>query len=391
MPGPDLFDVLLRQHGAESLGRNYVFVRLARMNIAGHIDYSETSRILSAIRRKAEWGPVWLQAAERHRAMAEAARSNGAFTSAGDAFLRAALCAHWATLYAPPETKNTAHQLSLDLYAAGSPYFEPPARRIEIEIWDDKLPAYVRLPTGGTDKAIVMIGGADTNKEELHHWGTEFCRRGFMTVTFDGPGQGELSARYGRSMMRFDTFHEAVSAVIDACETEAGSPLSGIGVFGNSLGGYLALDAGMRDDRIGAVICNGGFCDARSMSSWPDGVLLAFASCLGITDQQELREHISGSLDLAKVDAKNRPPALVIHGGREDLSTEEEARDAAKTVDGHLVVVEDGWHTCTNRDHLVSALFGDWMEAALAGKVSSGYRESRATDEADYPGILSVP
>lgn len=52
MPGPDQLDTLLRVHGGEVLGRNYVFVRLARMNVAGHIDYSETSRILEAIRRK---------------------------------------------------------------------------------------------------------------------------------------------------------------------------------------------------------------------------------------------------------------------------------------------------------------------------------------------------
>lgn len=34
------------------LGCNYVFVRLERMNLAGPIDYSETSRILEVIRSK---------------------------------------------------------------------------------------------------------------------------------------------------------------------------------------------------------------------------------------------------------------------------------------------------------------------------------------------------
>lgn len=53
--GPDLLDTLLRVHGAEELGRHYLFVRLARLNVAGLIDYSETSRILQAIRRRADW------------------------------------------------------------------------------------------------------------------------------------------------------------------------------------------------------------------------------------------------------------------------------------------------------------------------------------------------
>jgi hypothetical protein len=60
-----------------------------------------------------------------------------------------------------------------------------------------------------------MLGGADTNKKELHHWGTELTRRGFAVLPFDGPGQGELAARYNRLTMRFDRFHEPVSTVID--------------------------------------------------------------------------------------------------------------------------------------------------------------------------------
>lgn len=394
MPGPDLLDTLLRVHGAEALGREYVFVRLARMNVAGHVDYSEISRILQQIRRKADWYPVWMAASERHAALAEAAREAGATTSAGDAFLRAALCAHWATFFAKPAEKSSGHSRSLDLYAAGATWFEPPSQRVEIPFDGDVLPGYLRRPAGvEAPQLVLMLGGADTNKEELHYWGTQLTRRGFAVLPFDGPGQGELSARYGRLTMRFDRFHRAVSTVIDWVKTqelELGLDLNGIALFGNSLGGYLGLDAALRDERIQVVISNGGFADAAERELWPDGVITAFNSCLGIDDPKDVRKHVEEHLDLSKVPVANAPIALVVHGGKEDLSDEDEARRAAQTVDGTLLVVEDGWHTCTNRDHLISPIFADWTAAAMAGGVRRGYREVRVMDEEGYAAVLAT-
>jgi len=392
MAGPDLFDTLLRLHGAEALGREYVFVRLARMNIAGHIDYSEISRVLGGIHRKADWVSQWMEASDRHHALAVSAELRGAHVSAGDAFLRAALCAHWASLYADESQKTMTHQRSLELYGAGARWYEPPSVRVEIPFAGDALPGYLRqFPSDSECPVVVVLGGADTNKEELHHWGTQFARRGFAVLVVDGPGQGELSARYDRPLMRFDRYNEAVSTVVDWIHAE-GIGLDGerIGVFGNSLGGYLALDAALRDKRIGAVISNGGFCDAASMSRWPDGVMRAFASCLGIEDRADIANHLQEHLDLARVPVAHRPPSLVIHGGREDLAEEDESRRAAQAVDGTLLVVEDGWHTCTNRDHLISPLMTDWMDAALTGRTRSGYTEVRIRNDRGYHALFEV-
>jgi 2,6-dihydroxypseudooxynicotine hydrolase len=386
--GPDLLDQLLRLQGAETLGRSYVFVRLARINIAGHLDYSETSRVLSAIRSRSDWFPTWMAAAERHEALGAAARAVGADVSAGDGYLRAALCAHWATMFGDEPTKSRAHERSLALYAEGAPLFEPPAWRAEIPFEGDVIPAWVRNPPGASRGVVLMIGGADTNKEELHHWGTELLRRGLDVVAFDGPGQGELAARYGRLPMRFDAFHRAVSTVIDWVGEQWGEDASPLGVFGNSLGGYLALDAGRRDPRIGAVISNGGFCDARLRGSWPAPVIRAFGSCLGLADDDEVLAHVAEHLDLARVPAGHTPATLVVHGGREDLSGEDEAAAAAKLMDGTLLVLDDGWHTCTNRDHVVSPLFADWMAAALSGRAPAGARTVRGADESVYGRVL---
>lgn len=392
MSGPDLFDTLLRVHGAEDLGRQYVFVRLARMNIAGHIDYSEISRILQRIRRRADWLPTWMEASDRHNALALAADRRGARESAGDAYLRASLCAHWGSLYADDEQKTMAHRRSLELYGKGSPWFEPPSVRIEVPFEGDVLPGYLRRrQSNDASPVVLMLGGADTNKEELHHWGTEFTRRGFAVVAIDGPGQGELAARYRRLTMRFDTYHRSVSAVLDWLGENAQEvDTDRVGVFGNSLGGYLALDAARRDDRIKAVISNGGFCDGSSMDHWPTGVMRAFASCLGIEDADEIRAHLNSHLDLTRVPAAHDPRSLVIHGGREDLADEEESRRAAQVMDGTLLVMRDGWHTCTNRDHVISPVIADWLSTALAGPTRRGFNEIHIDDEYGYRALFEV-
>ena len=390
-PGPDLLDQFLRLHGAETIGRSYVFVRLARINIAGHIDYSETSRILSSIRARRDWFPTWMAAAERHAGLAAQATERGAHASAGDAYLRAALCAHWGTMFGDERTKTKAHRRSVELYTAGAAWFDPPSERAEIPFDGDVVPAWVRAPRGEPRGLVLMIGGADTNKEELHHWGTELARRGLRVVAFDGPGQGELAARYDRLVMRFDAFHRAVSAVVDWA-LEQWPDAGPVGIFGNSLGGYLALDAGRRDKRIAAVISNGGFCDARQRQAWPAPVVKAFGSCLGLGDDDAILAHVAEHLDLTRVEAVNEPAALVVHGGREDLSGEDEAADAARIMDGTLLVLSDGWHTCTNRDHVVSPLFADWLVEALAGRAPRGSRTVEGGDERAYTELFqSLP
>lgn len=389
--GPDLFDQLLRLHGAEKLGRSYLYVRLARYSVAGHLDYSEISRILAGIRRRTDWTSAWSAAAARHEALARAAEVRRAYVSAGDGYLRAALCHHWGSMFAEGDARTASHSRSVELYGCGAAYYRPPSRRIEIPFENDHLPAYVRMPTNvDRPPVILMIGGADTNKEELHHWGTQLTLRGFCVVPFDGPGQGELSARYGRLTMRFDTFHRAIGAVLDHLESSHPElDLDKVSIFGNSLGGYLGLDAALRDHRVKAVISNGGFADARSLDRWPPPVLAAFSSCLGIRDPQEVASHIREHLDLANVPRVNTPAALVVHGGREDLSEETEAAAAADAVGGSLLVVEDGWHTCTNRDHLVSAIFGDWFGAALHDPGSVSSRAVRTSDETGYAELFA--
>jgi hypothetical protein len=96
-----------------------------------------------------------------------------------------------------------------------------------------------------------------------------------------------------------------------------------------------------------------------------------------------VREH----LNLLAVPVENRPAALIVHGGLEDLVDESESQRAADAIGGTLFVINDGWHTATNRDHLASPVFADWMARALSG-TNHGPRTVHAQDERDFATLM---
>lgn len=391
------YDLLLRLHGAEALGREYVVVRLSRAQVNGHLDYSAISRILSSIRKLDDWYPVWERVGETFLRQAEAAEAAGHRVTAGEAFLRAAACFQFGQLGLPVALKERGHRRAVELYRRGAPYYEPPAEPVRIHLPDEgvEMPGYLRLPVGvERPPVVVMIDGADMNKEEFHHWGTEFTRRGLAVLTFDGPGQGELSARYGVTRMHLDRYELAVSACIDYLQTRPEVDALRVGCYGASLGGYLALRSAGHDERLLAAISNGGLYDGRYKHRWTYVTLENVRACFGTPTMEATRQYLAEKLSLAGVCERIRCPYMVIHGNREDLLPLDESRRMALEGRGLLVVFEDGWHTCTNRDHILSPLVADWIAAKLRRDERGTPREFQEVwirDESDYASVLGIP
>ena len=84
-----------------------------------------------------------------------------------------------------------------------------------------------------------------------------FLRRGMATFTFDGPGQGETWFQGGMIV----DFERATSAVIDYLDKLSQVDANRLGVFGPSMGGYLAPRSAACDTRIKACTFAGGMYD----------------------------------------------------------------------------------------------------------------------------------
>ena len=103
----------------------------------------------------------------------------------------------------------------------------------------------------------VIISGLESTKEEARTMEDGFLRRGMATFTFDGPGQGETWFQGGMIV----DFERATSAVIDYLEKLSQVDANQLGVFGPSMGGYLAPRSAACDKRIKACAFAGGMYD----------------------------------------------------------------------------------------------------------------------------------
>ena len=93
---------------------------------------------------------------------------------------------------------------------------------------------------------IVLFGGFDSYIEELFPMASEFARRGYDIVVFDGPGQGSILENQRVPMTA--EWHRPVAAVLDALG------LDGVTLIGGSLGGCLVIRAAAFERRVQRVV-----------------------------------------------------------------------------------------------------------------------------------------
>jgi 2,6-dihydroxypseudooxynicotine hydrolase len=356
---------LIRLHGTEHLGRTYVIVRLARMEVTGPLDYSDIQRILGGVIDHRTWYPAWRAEAAAAEAEAERLAGEARNVSAGDLFHRASACYHWGQYLARlgSDEKAEGRLGRVRCYRRAVELMDADIEPLSIPYADAVLPAYLhRAPEGTPGACVVMINGADSVKEEYHNWARQFVRRGLSVLTMDGPGQGEL---VGVLPMRLDAWEEPMAATIDALAASGMVDPDRIGVWGSSLGGFLAFRAAAFEPRIRAAVSSGGFYDFRDYRYWPVSTQLNVLEDLMLPSLSDVRAYLAERCSLEGLTERIGCPYLVIHGARDELVSIEEATRMAEGDRGELVVFEDGFHTCTNHNATLVPLMCDWMTDAL--------------------------
>jgi alpha-beta hydrolase superfamily lysophospholipase len=114
--------------------------------------------------------------------------------------------------------------------------------------WDgpDGAPAVVVLHglTVGTDVLRSAVPGRDPYQR--------LAAEGLHVLALDWPGHGRSGGQRGRLTYRLAM--DSVAAAVEAARTRWRAP---VGVLGMGLGGVLGFYAGLEEDGIGAVVCNG--------------------------------------------------------------------------------------------------------------------------------------
>jgi pimeloyl-ACP methyl ester carboxylesterase len=326
------------------------------------VDFNDFQRTTAEIERWEDWLEAWSATAEVHRRLAEQAEADGNTRTAGEAYVRAALCYHFGKFVwlVNLERHREATERAIACIYAAHRHLDPAAKRVELPFDGATLVGNLRRRPGrGATPLVLLLPGLDSTKEEFFNWEKVFLERGLATFSFDGPGQGESGFE---THIRPD-YEAAVSAALDALAWDGP-----VGACGVSLGGYYAPRAAAREPRLRAVAgVSGAFNFGECWDGLPPLTREAFAHHSGAGDEEEARSKAL-ELDLAPVIAELDRPALMVTGKLDRIIPwEQTKRIADEAPNGRFVLYEEGNHVCNNISYKYRPLVADWLAKELGG------------------------
>jgi 2,6-dihydroxypseudooxynicotine hydrolase len=327
------------------------------------VDANDFARTTGRVERWDQWLGAWCGTAEEHVALARDAEAAGRTVTAGEAWLRAAVCFHFAKfVWVLDELRSrAAADQAVAALRDAHRLLDPTAERIEAPLDGASVVANLRRPRGASrPPLVVLIAGLDSTKEEFFLLENLFHARGMATLSLDGPGQGEG----GYELPLRHDFEVAVAAILDALGDHDFGPIGALGV---SLGGYYAPRAAAFEPRIRAVAgISGPFCFGEIWDHLPPLTRETFVRRSHASDEEDGRRR-AGKLDLDGVLGRLDRPALFVTGKLDRLIPWEQTQRAAEGApQGELVLFEDGNHVCANVPYKARPLVADWLREKLA-------------------------
>jgi 2,6-dihydroxypseudooxynicotine hydrolase len=333
--------------------------------IQAGVDWNDFARTTAGIESWDGWLGAWCDTAEEHVTQAREAEAARRMVTAGEAWLRAAVCFHFAKfVWVVDEARSrAAADRAVAALRAAHRLLDPTAERIEAPLDHAAVVANLRRPPGAVRPPLVLlIPGLDSTKEEFFLLENLFLARGMATLSLDGPGQGEA----GYALPLRHDYEVGPAAILDAIADRDDVELERVGALGVSLGGYYAPRAAAFEPRIRAVAgISGPFCFGDIWDSLPELTRETFAHKSRAADAEDGRRR-ARELDLDGVLERLDRPALFVTGKLDRLIPWEQTQRAAEAApQGEFVLFEDGNHVCANVPYKARPLVADWLGERL--------------------------
>jgi 2,6-dihydroxypseudooxynicotine hydrolase len=270
--------------------------------------------------------------------------------------------------FEPIEARERAHKQSIDSYRHGSRHCQFPAEEFRFVADGVTIRGYLRTPVAPKQApCVILVGGANSTKEENHATANYFLRREMAVLTFDGPGQGEYLQDFDRPMRR-DAFDRAISGALDALAVDPRIEPGSIGLWGKASGSIPALHACSTDHRIKALALHPGtyrwsdFYDAFPVVPQK----LEMAAFLGARSFNDLARLIEVEMTVEDVVGQVTCPILAVSSEHDIIPADQGARLRAESRgDVSLVVLPGQVHG--GPPTIALPLEADWMRDQLVG------------------------
>ncbi len=330
------------------------------------VDYNDFVSTTARIARWDDWCREWCATGEIHEDLAREAQEKGSWVSAGEAYIAAALCYHFAKFLFQDHHDEymQAGQRSIEAFQQGLTILDPTGERLEIPFERAYLFATLRRPINVENPALViLLPGLDSTKEEFFYWENVFLKRGLATLSLEGPGQGEC----GYEIPIRSDYEIAVSTALDWLEGRNDLDLGRVGMAGVSLGGYYAVRAAAFEPRIKAAVGNcGPWNFGECWDATPGLTRATFTYHSGARDQVEAKAK-SYQLTLDGVAQRVQQPLLIIHGKLDRLIPWQQGEKIVQAAgeNAEFALFENGNHVCNNIPYIYRPLTADWLKEKL--------------------------
>jgi 2,6-dihydroxypseudooxynicotine hydrolase len=335
-----------------------------------------------------DWPTQWFQAGDEYLARGTKAAANGHRETAAQMLFSAASCYHLAGYMHHdigrllPEAEQSMKRAA-EAYWEAAPHFSPPAEQVEIPFGRNTLPAFLRLPRGiKHPPCVIMIGGANSNKINMHAVSEYYLARGLAALGLDGPGQGEFRARTGRPL-RVADFDRAFSAAIDWLQQDGRVDGGRIGFYARGTGGLLAIHAAAKDKRAGAVV---GHPVSFKWANFFERLFvptlvthrLELCSFLGAKTLAEGTRLVCEQLTLEDVEEEVDFPILSVCSANDETMPTSESELLRQRVKGPVEVVIFPGKGHGGPSRLSLPLEADWLRDRLLGRGAGRRRQAAA-------------
>jgi pimeloyl-ACP methyl ester carboxylesterase len=334
--------------------------------IQNGVDYNDFVRTTARIDAWEQWLAEWSRTADEYEEYALESEQSGRGRTAGEAWLRAAVCRHFGKFVWMLDLALFAEAThrSVEAMRRAHRHLDPNAERIEAPLDDDRVVANLRRPLDARrPPLVVLIPGLDSTKEEFFFLEQAYLDRDMATLSVDGPGQGET----GLKLPIRPDFETGVAPLLDVVADRVDLDHDRIGAMGVSLGGYYAPRVAAFEPRIKAVVgLSGSFCFGEIWERLPPMTRETFTVKTGASSDADARDRAM-ALDLSGVCERIEVPALYVTGQLDRLIPwQQTERQAKQTPGGEFVCYPDGNHGCSNKPYRARPAIADWMHERLA-------------------------
>ncbi|WP_299899745.1 alpha/beta fold hydrolase [uncultured Aquimarina sp.] len=211
-----------------------------------------------------------------------------------------------------------------------------------------KLKGYLIKSNLDTKKGIIIfIHGIGSCKEHGLGVAKLLSKQGIETIVFDGRAHGESDGEfttYG--------FHEKkdISKIVDWIQAK--NQNIDIGIWGNSLGGAIAIQALAFDNRIKFGVIESTFTEMDQVvydysKKMMKGIIIKPISDYALRRAGEIADFDPDQVKPILSVKKIQQPVLIAHGDADqniDVTYGKQLYESLKSEDKELIIVEDGGH-----------------------------------------------